>query len=134
MLHIFKHAYVKIKIVSVKMFGFFGCWRYAVLFVDFVVVVVVVVVVVYNVANLVILGCSWGTYGYNCNETCQSNCSGNSSCDAITGICPQVIKPIIFLLSVLVVFRCVLTVDIDCVEIFCWLFFKYKSIFDTMII
>ncbi|XP_078328383.1 uncharacterized protein LOC111113170 [Crassostrea virginica] len=34
-------------------------------------------------------GCSWGTYGFNCNETCQSNCSGNVSCDAITGICPQ---------------------------------------------
>ena len=45
---------------------------------------------VYNVGNLVILGCGWGTYGFNCNETCQSNCSGNLSCDPITGICPQV--------------------------------------------
>ena len=43
----------------------------------------------YIVANLVFVGCGWGTYGYNCNETCESNCSGNTSCDPITGICPQ---------------------------------------------
>ena len=45
---------------------------------------------VYNVTKLAFLGCGWGTYDFNCNKTCKSNCSGNVSCDPITGICPQV--------------------------------------------
>ena len=54
---------------------------------------------------LLFTNCDSGTFGqnctescgkclkkekFNCNETCQSNCSGNVSCDPITGICPQV--------------------------------------------
>lgn len=35
-------------------------------------------------------GCKWGTYGYNCNETCQAVCENNVTCSATTGICLQV--------------------------------------------
>lgn len=39
---------------------------------------------------LIIAGCIWGTYGYNCNETCQAVCENNGTCSATTGICQQV--------------------------------------------
>ena len=36
-------------------------------------------------------GCNNGTFGFNCNETCQHVCStGNGTCDVMTGSCPVV--------------------------------------------
>ena len=36
-------------------------------------------------------GCNYGTFGFNCNETCQQVCTtGNGTCDVITGTCPVV--------------------------------------------
>lgn len=37
-----------------------------------------------------IQGCKWGSYSYNCNETCQTVCANNGTCDVITGTCEQV--------------------------------------------
>nr|XP_022310162.1 uncharacterized protein LOC111115636 [Crassostrea virginica] len=37
---------------------------------------------------VVVFGCVWGSYGNNCNLTCQSICSDNKTCDVVTGRCP----------------------------------------------
>lgn len=35
-------------------------------------------------------GCKWGSFGYNCNETCRIICANNGTCSATTGTCELV--------------------------------------------
>lgn len=35
-------------------------------------------------------GCKWGSFGYNCNETCRTICANNGTCSATTGTCELV--------------------------------------------